>query len=64
VPTDRVIPLSTSFDHVGPIALTVADAALLWAVLANDPRPTCAPARSEDASPRSIARLFRFTRGA
>jgi aspartyl-tRNA(Asn)/glutamyl-tRNA(Gln) amidotransferase subunit A len=34
VPTDGVIPLSTSLDHVGPITTTVADASLLWSVLA------------------------------
>jgi aspartyl-tRNA(Asn)/glutamyl-tRNA(Gln) amidotransferase subunit A len=33
VPTDGVIPLSTSLDHVGPIARTVQDAAWLWAIL-------------------------------
>ena len=35
VPTTGVIPLSTSFDHAGPIALTVADAGLVWAALAG-----------------------------
>jgi aspartyl-tRNA(Asn)/glutamyl-tRNA(Gln) amidotransferase subunit A len=39
VPTDGVIPLSTSFDHVGPIARSVEDAALLWAMLAARPLP-------------------------
>jgi aspartyl-tRNA(Asn)/glutamyl-tRNA(Gln) amidotransferase subunit A len=33
VPTDGVIPLSSSLDHVGPIARTVQDAAWLWAIL-------------------------------
>jgi aspartyl-tRNA(Asn)/glutamyl-tRNA(Gln) amidotransferase subunit A len=33
VPVDGVVPLSPSLDHVGPIALTVADATLLWAAL-------------------------------
>src|SRR5512147_1907648 len=35
VPTDGVIPLSATFDHVGPITTSVADAATLWAVLAG-----------------------------
>ncbi len=35
VSTVGVIPLSTSLDHVGPIARTVADAGVLWAVLAG-----------------------------
>jgi aspartyl-tRNA(Asn)/glutamyl-tRNA(Gln) amidotransferase subunit A len=37
VPTDGVIPLSVSLDHVGPIARTVQDAAWLFAVLAGRP---------------------------
>jgi aspartyl-tRNA(Asn)/glutamyl-tRNA(Gln) amidotransferase subunit A len=37
VPTDGVVPLSVSLDHVGPIALTVQDASWLWAVLAGQP---------------------------
>jgi aspartyl-tRNA(Asn)/glutamyl-tRNA(Gln) amidotransferase subunit A len=39
VPTEGVIPLSPSFDHVGPITVSVEDAALLWAVLAARPVP-------------------------
>ena len=35
IPTDGVIPLSPSFDHVGPLAQTVEDAALLWAILSG-----------------------------
>jgi aspartyl-tRNA(Asn)/glutamyl-tRNA(Gln) amidotransferase subunit A len=34
VPVEGVIPLSLSLDHVGPITTSVADAALLWSVLA------------------------------
>ncbi len=33
VPTDGVIPLSPSLDHVGPITTCVQDAADLWAIL-------------------------------
>jgi aspartyl-tRNA(Asn)/glutamyl-tRNA(Gln) amidotransferase subunit A len=39
VPTEGVVPLSVSFDHVGPIARSVADAASLWAVLAGRAMP-------------------------
>lgn len=39
VPADGVVPLSTTFDHVGPIAASVADAAALWAVLAERSAP-------------------------
>lgn len=35
VPTTGVIPLSTTFDHVGPLTRTVADAAAMWRVLAD-----------------------------
>ncbi len=37
VPTDGVIPLSVSLDHVGPLARSVQDAAWLFAVLAGRP---------------------------
>jgi aspartyl-tRNA(Asn)/glutamyl-tRNA(Gln) amidotransferase subunit A len=37
VPTRGVVPLSTSFDHLGPITKTVADAAAMWRVLADRP---------------------------
>jgi aspartyl-tRNA(Asn)/glutamyl-tRNA(Gln) amidotransferase subunit A len=33
VPTEGVIPLSTSLDHAGPLARTVDDAAVIWAAL-------------------------------
>ena len=36
VPTDGVVPLSTTLDHVGPIARSVGDASILWAVLRGD----------------------------
>ena len=39
VSTDGVIPLSTSLDHVGPLALTVADAWTLFRVLMGDLAP-------------------------
>jgi aspartyl-tRNA(Asn)/glutamyl-tRNA(Gln) amidotransferase subunit A len=32
-----VLPLSWSLDHVGPLAATCADAAVIWAVMADDP---------------------------
>ena len=46
VPTDGVIPLSASFDHVGPLAQTVADAALVWSVVASKPMPDLAAPRA------------------
>ncbi len=37
VPRDGVSTLGMSLDHVGPIAATVADAALAWSVMAGQP---------------------------
>jgi aspartyl-tRNA(Asn)/glutamyl-tRNA(Gln) amidotransferase subunit A len=48
VPTDGVIPLSPSLDHVGPLTTSVADAAHVWAILAGrrpEPVATIEPAR-------------------
>ena len=39
VPTDGVVPLCETFDHVGPITRSVEDAAAFWAVLAAQPLP-------------------------
>jgi aspartyl-tRNA(Asn)/glutamyl-tRNA(Gln) amidotransferase subunit A len=39
VPTDGVVPLCQTFDHVGPLTRSVADAASLWAVLAARDNP-------------------------
>jgi aspartyl-tRNA(Asn)/glutamyl-tRNA(Gln) amidotransferase subunit A len=56
VPIAGVWPLSWSCDHVGPIAGDVADAALLFAVMAGDPAPASAAAPTPGAGPR-IGRL-------
>lgn len=43
VPVSGIIPLAFSYDHAGPLARTVEDAAALFSVLANSPvqwRPT------------------------
>lgn len=39
IPTDGVVPLSESFDHVGPICRSVEDAGLLYGVLRGLPDP-------------------------
>jgi aspartyl-tRNA(Asn)/glutamyl-tRNA(Gln) amidotransferase subunit A len=46
VPTTGVIPLSTSFDHAGPLALSVGDAAIVWACVAGKPAPRLTPRAS------------------
>jgi len=35
IPLEGIVPLSYSLDHVGPLAATVEDAAMAWAVLAD-----------------------------
>ena len=37
VPTQGVVPLSSSLDHVGPLCATVADAAAIFQVIADAP---------------------------
>ena len=50
VPTDGVVPLSTTMDHLGPICRTVADAQLLFDVLRG--APTSGPAEAGHVRPR------------
>lgn len=57
IPTDGVIPLSTSLDHVGPLTTCVADAAILWSVLAARPVPDLGKAWGNRPSRLSLARL-------
>ncbi|MDR3764536.1 MAG: amidase [Acidobacteriota bacterium] len=45
VPTAGVIPLAFSYDHVGPLARSVQDAAALFAVLRGEPLTLVAPRR-------------------
>jgi len=49
VPLDGVVPLCATFDHVGPITRSVADAASIWAVLAG-----CAGPRIEPPPPSAV----------
>lgn len=52
VPATGVWPLSWSCDHVGPIAATVADVALLDEVLAAEPGREAGPGADHSTSPR------------
>lgn len=45
IPTDGVVPLSTTMDHVGPLCRSVEDAAILHGVLSLEPTPATAGAR-------------------
>ena len=49
IPTEGAVPLSFTFDHVGPIARSVEDAATIWAVLTGQrPKPI------EASAPRAV----------
>jgi aspartyl-tRNA(Asn)/glutamyl-tRNA(Gln) amidotransferase subunit A len=50
IPTDGVVPLSESLDHVGPLCLSVEDAALVYEVLRGISSP-------EPLSPRDVQGL-------
>jgi aspartyl-tRNA(Asn)/glutamyl-tRNA(Gln) amidotransferase subunit A len=54
LPCDGIIPLSWTLDHVGPIARSVADAWLLFRVMAGTPNP---PPLRADRTPASALRL-------
>jgi len=49
VPTDGVVPLSSTFDHVGPLTRSVTDAANFWTVLTGR-----RPARVDARRPQSV----------
>ncbi len=57
VPTQGVWPVSWSCDHVGPIARTCADAALLFAVLAGRAVPVPVPEERTGERPPRFGRL-------
>jgi aspartyl-tRNA(Asn)/glutamyl-tRNA(Gln) amidotransferase subunit A len=46
IPSEGVVPLSDTLDHVGPLCLSVEDAALLYGALCGNPDPVV-PAASE-----------------
>lgn len=39
IPTDGVVPLSSTLDHVGPLCLSVEDAAVVYGALRGTPKP-------------------------
>jgi len=51
VPTQGVVPLSTSLDHVGPLCATVADAAAIYRVIADAPGFAASP---QPGDPREL----------
>ena len=57
IPLDGIQPLSPTLDTVGPLTRTVADAAVLWAILAARPAPDLSGAdlsRTLFAIPKSV----------
>jgi aspartyl-tRNA(Asn)/glutamyl-tRNA(Gln) amidotransferase subunit A len=54
IPTDGVIPLSRTTDHVGPLGRTVQDVAWLWAAMADQPLPSL---KLRDAATLRLGRL-------
>ena len=58
VPTDGVVPLCATFDHVGPLTRSVADAADIWAVLAGRAIPRTRGAGAERGDARRARRLL------
>jgi aspartyl-tRNA(Asn)/glutamyl-tRNA(Gln) amidotransferase subunit A len=77
ISTDDIVPLSATFDHAGPLALNVWDAALLYyAMLDGNPAADRIPANAEgplwlgvptpyflDKLDDDVARLFTAARG-
>jgi len=60
VPNDGIVPLSTTLDHVGPIARSVSDCASLLAVLADDKSGELAGACERSTGPLRIGVLSGF----
>ncbi len=62
VPTGGVLPLSWTFDHVGPIGRDVADLHLLWEVMRQPPasQPTGRKGLPPAPAPRPPERLWRL----
>ncbi len=58
VPTDGVVPLSTSLDHIGPLAASVQDAAWLWSILAGRDLAAIDPRKPADLELRQLVGYF------
>ena len=60
IPTDGVVPLSETLDHVGPLCLSVEDAALLFGVLRGTPNPAAPKPREVSGLRFGIPRPYFF----
>ena len=60
IPTDGVVPLSETLDHVGPICLSVEDAWLVYEVLRGISNPGAAPSRELRGMRFGVPRAYFF----
>jgi aspartyl-tRNA(Asn)/glutamyl-tRNA(Gln) amidotransferase subunit A len=60
IPSEGVVPLSETLDHVGPLCLSVEDAALLYGALRGLPDPIVAAAREVRDLRFGIPRAYFF----
>lgn len=58
VPNDGIVPLSTTLDHAGPLALSVQDAAWVWQVVAGRPTNIVAPVTARGLRLTRLAGYF------
>jgi aspartyl-tRNA(Asn)/glutamyl-tRNA(Gln) amidotransferase subunit A len=61
IPLDGVVPLSETFDHIGPLCRSVEDAAILHQVLAGESKPLPIGARELRGLRLGIPRAYFFT---
>ncbi|HKH70942.1 MAG TPA: amidase [Vicinamibacterales bacterium] len=60
IPLDGVVPLSTTFDHVGPLCRSVEDAAILYQTLAGVSNPAPLKARDLNGLRLGVPRGYLF----
>ena len=60
IPSEGVVPLSETMDHVGPLCLSVEDAALLYGALRGRPDPVVPAAREVRDLRFGIPRVYFF----
>ena len=58
IPTEGVLPLSPTLDHVGPLALSVRDAASIYQVLSGLPHASVAPVSLSEVRLTRLAGYF------
>ena len=61
IPIDGVVPLSRTFDHIGPLCRSVEDTAILHQTLAGESRPAPVTARELRGLRLGVPRAYFFT---